>query len=298
VTGILVKLFVYKGAVANFGDELNEWLVPKIFPGLLDDDPSRLLLAIGSILYDHHPEEARKIVFGSGYGGYTAVPKLDRNWDIRCVRGPLTAKALRLPMALVAGDTAILIRDYYSRTAPKPWPVSFIPHFQSVARGHWQAACRLANIHFIDPRSPVDDVLQQISWSGIVVTEAMHGAIVADALRVPWIAIKPVDRKHHLKWHDWAGALDLDVRFQAVAPTSMAEWLALRDRQPGRLVAAAKRFQVAKLVEGPLVLRACRSLANAAKAEPQLSSDSALEKAAGRLRDAAATLAKDYRRLG
>jgi succinoglycan biosynthesis protein ExoV len=291
-----VKLFVYKGAVPNFGDELNEWLVPKILPDLLDDDPSQLLLAIGSILYDHHPAEARKIVFGSGYGGYTAVPKLDRNWDIRCVRGPLTAKALGLPTATVAGDTAILIRDHYRGVAPKRWPVSFIPHFQSIARGHWQAASRLANIHFIDPRSPVDDVLQQISGSGIVVTEAMHGAIVADALRVPWIAIRPIDPKHHMKWQDWAGALGLDVRFQAVTPTSIAEWLALRDRQPGRLVGAAKRLQVAKLVEGPLVLRACRSLARASKAEPQLSSDSALQQATDRLRDAAAMLTRDYRR--
>lgn len=290
-----MKLFIYKGAVPNFGDELNEWLIPKIFPDLLDEDPRQLLLAIGSILYDHHVTHAKKIVFGSGYGGYTAVPKLDSNWDIRCVRGPLTARALGLPMIMVAGDSAMLIRDHYRCAAPKRWPISFVPHFQSIARGHWRAACAIANIHFIDPRSSVEDVLRQICESEIIVTEAMHGAIVADALRIPWVAIKPIDQRHHMKWHDWAGALNLDIRFQTVAPTSIAEWLALHDRCPGRFVAAAKRLQIAKLVEGPMVLRACRSLTIASKAEPQLSSDAALEQAADHLRDAAAALARDYR---
>jgi succinoglycan biosynthesis protein ExoV len=291
-----MKLFVYKGAVPNFGDELNEWLIPQVFPDLFDDDQDEMLLAIGSILYNNHPTHVKKIVFGSGYGGYTAIPKLDARWDVRCVRGPLTAEALGLPKTKVAGDSGILIRDHYRCAAPKRWPISFIPHFQSIARGHWQAACAMTKIHFIDPRSPVDEVLRQISESEVVVTEAMHGAIIADALRTPWIAMKPTDPMHHMKWRDWAGALNLDIRFQTVHPTSVKEWLTLREQKSGRILEAATRFRVTKFLDAALLFRASRSLTAASRAEPQLSSDHALERATDLLRNEAAALARDYSR--
>jgi succinoglycan biosynthesis protein ExoV len=287
-----MKLFVYKGSEANFGDELNEWLIPRVLPGLLDDDESNLLLAIGSILYDHHPQNVRKIVFGSGYGGYTAVPKLDASWDVRCLRGPLTARALGVGEDKVAGDTAILLRDHYQSVAKNRWPVSFIPHFQSIRRGHWQRVCRLAGVNFIDPRQSVDTVLSQISASGLIVSEAMHGVITSDALRIPWIAVTPIDTAHHMKWHDWAGALDVRVRFQKVGPTSLREQFFGSSRngfvhsRPGRVAGLP--------VDLYLIMKAAAALRRVVSTEPQLSSDAAIERATDKLRTAAATLIHSY----
>ncbi len=47
-----MKIYTYRGEMPNFGDELNNWLLPKVFPNLFDDDDSRLFLGIGSILFD------------------------------------------------------------------------------------------------------------------------------------------------------------------------------------------------------------------------------------------------------
>jgi hypothetical protein len=55
-----MKIYTYRGEMPNFGDELNNWLLPKVFPNLFDDDDSRLFLGIGSILFDHHPPRSEK----------------------------------------------------------------------------------------------------------------------------------------------------------------------------------------------------------------------------------------------
>ena len=59
----------------------------------------------------------------------------------------------------------------------------------------------------------------------LLLSEAMHGVIVADAMRVPWIAMRPLVSVHRAKWLDWADTLDLRVRFQRLAASSLAERL-------------------------------------------------------------------------
>ena len=90
----MARLYYFKGAKPNFGDELNPWLWPRLLPDLLDDNDDELFLGIGTILNDGVPAPPRKIVFGSGFG-YGLPPHVDSaKWNIYCVRGPLTANAL------------------------------------------------------------------------------------------------------------------------------------------------------------------------------------------------------------
>ena len=93
-----MKLTYYRGPTPNFGDDLNAFMWPGLLPnGFLDEDESELFLGIGSILWDYLPNQARKYVVGSGYGGYTAPPDIhDGSWDVIFVRGPRTAKILAL----------------------------------------------------------------------------------------------------------------------------------------------------------------------------------------------------------
>jgi len=59
----------------------------------------------------------------------------------------------------------------------------------------------------------------------VLVSEAMHGVIVADALRVPWVALLPLAPIHRPKWQDWAEVLELRIEFQPGCASSLTEWL-------------------------------------------------------------------------
>ena len=289
-------MYFYRGEAPNFGDELNEWLLPKIFHNFFDDNEDVIFLGIGSILFDHHPVKPRKVVFGSGFGGYTAVPSIDENWRIYGVRGPRTAEACGLGREYVAGDGAILINRYRLKPAQIPIAVSFMPHFQSIFRGHWEMACRLAGIHFIDPRLPVEQVLDEIQASQMLISEAMHGAIVADALRVPWVPMLPFDNRHVMKWLDWAESLDIELSHRFVMPSSLGEmWLACTGRDPQRL---RKLSGVLKLglnsADAPLIAAAALSLRRLAGIEPSLSSDVSVGRVLNRLEDDAGKIRMDF----
>lgn len=86
-----MQMYHYRGASPNFGDELNVWMWPRLLPDFFDGSANELFLCIGSILFDFHPQNSRKIVFGAGYGGYTAPPQIDDSWDFYFVRGLLTS---------------------------------------------------------------------------------------------------------------------------------------------------------------------------------------------------------------
>jgi succinoglycan biosynthesis protein ExoV len=213
-----MKLFYHKDPVGNFGDDLNPWLWPRLLPGLLDDDESSLFVGIGTILDERIPHAPAKVVFGTGVG-YGRLPAVDGRWRICCVRGPLTARALGLSPELAITDPAVLVKTVLPDTAdaPRQHRVSFMPHHRTKIRASeqgidLQAACASADIYYIDPAAGVDSVLRDIASSEMLIAEAMHGAIVADALRIPWLPVKIYDHIRDLKWRDWCSSLDLAYR--------------------------------------------------------------------------------------
>jgi succinoglycan biosynthesis protein ExoV len=290
-----MKMYFYRGRRTNFGDELNPWLWPRVLPGFFDDDERSLFLGIGSILYDFLPVEPAKIVFGAGYGGYTAVPRLDDRWAFYFVRGRLTAERLGLDPMLGIGDSAILIR---SCEVPRPVPryaASFMPHWESAIDGSWEGAARAAGLHYIDPCGPVETVLDDILRSTVIVTEAMHGAIVADALRVPWVAVKPLQPAHRWKWQDWASALDLDLQYAPLRPSNALELsLAFVSGNKQRAKRLRGRPRLRTLLGDRFRDWAARSLQRAAARDPQLSHDTAIDRAHSRMLEQLARLRRDY----
>ena len=293
-----MKMYYFKGSPPNFGDELNHWLWPRLLPDFFDERDDRIFLGIGSILFDFHSAVSRKIVFGAGYGGYTLPPKMDQSWDVYFVRGPMTARAIGVDEALGVGDAAILLRSCVGARPAKRFKASFMPHWESVFDGEWKAACADAGLHFINPCAPVETVLDDILASEMVVTEAMHGAIVADALRVPWVPAKPIQAQHHQKWFDWAGALQLELHPLALAPSNGLEAAMSLLRGMGGKNAARlrRRGQILKSVAAPLFFdMAASSLRRLAAATPNLSRDSAIERAHDRMLEQLEALNRGYR---
>jgi succinoglycan biosynthesis protein ExoV len=218
-----MRLHYYKDPHGNFGDDLNPWLWSRLIPDLLDNDGRTLFVGIGTILRREIPREPGKVVFGSG-AGYGTPPVLDERWRVYCVRGPHTAAALGLEPGRAITDPALLVRCLRDPAAPGDrFGTAFIPHHESVHRAAAQgidleAVARSAGLVFIDPRQPVERVMDSIWVARRVLTEAMHGAILADAWRVPWRAVRLYPHVLGSKWVDWTASLRL--RYAPLEPES------------------------------------------------------------------------------
>jgi succinoglycan biosynthesis protein ExoV len=294
-----MKLTYYRGAVPNFGDELNTYVWPTLLPQhFLDDDDRELFVGIGSIIGNQLPATARKIVVGSGYAGYMGQPNLgDGTWDVRFVRGPLTAERFGLPPEKAICDSAILLRAMELPPPVRDIGIAFMPHFESLERGSWAEACEAAGLRLIDATAPVETVIAQLKGARMLITEAMHGAIVADALRTPWVAVKPIFRGHHLKWQDWSRALGIDLRLHQLWPTSLLELhigMTGRGGSRGR-VGRINRSPLASVPNKMLTHLAAQRLRELSRAEPQLSADDRVIAATDRALEAVSALVREAR---
>jgi len=68
----------------------------------------------------------------------------------------------------------------------------------------------------IDPRLPVEEAIHSIRQCKRIVTESLHGAIIADLFRIPWTRVslyswqtESVDVSS-LKWLDWSLSMKVD----------------------------------------------------------------------------------------
>lgn len=277
-----MKLTYYEGTPPNFGDAINGTMWAHLLPdGFLDDDARELFLGAGSILWDYLPQASHKFVAGSGWGGYTRPPDMsDGSWSVIWVRGPITAERLGLDPELAIADAAVLLRE-----TPLPAPsvgtgVAFMPHFESIRRGNWAEACRLAGIAFLDPRDDTDSLLARIRGARLVIAEAMHGAIIADALRTPWVPVLPFHPQHRLKWEDWAASLDIRLRPVRLMPSNLLETYTFTTGALGKGARSARLFggAHARPANAAIAHLAARRLRRVAETvEPTLSSDASIE---------------------
>lgn len=204
-----MRLNYFKGN--NFGDALNPLIFHKLLPDFFDGDPAIDFFGIGSIIGDNMKEYKRKIIFSSGFA-YGQKPTLDSTYDIVCVRGPLTAKALSIDPKLGVIDGAALLREFDFARPEKVYDFTFMPHYESEKKYPWKRICQEAGIHYVSPASDPMHVIDEILKSKTVIAEAMHYAIVADVLRVPWIPVKAYPGINEFKWNDWTKSLDMTYR--------------------------------------------------------------------------------------
>jgi succinoglycan biosynthesis protein ExoV len=204
-----MKLHYFKDPTGNFGDDLNPWLWSRLIPDLLDEDEGSLFVGIGTLINHRLPSAPVKHVFGSGFG-YGEKPVIDARFVFHAVRGPDTASALGLPASCAVTDSAVLIRAVdTARGGDASGPVGFIPTGQTLDFFDWEPICTQLGLRFISCRWEVDRVLAEMRKCSKLLCEAMHGAIVADALRVPWVPIRCNEDVLAFKWQDWLSTLDL-----------------------------------------------------------------------------------------
>lgn len=235
-----MKVIYYQSPDGNFGDDLNAVLWKEVLSPACFEADDAVLLGIGSIFRDDFlsdQETALKRVFVLGSGAGTGpLPRRWPNaeWSILAVRGPLTANLIGLPGAAITDSAALLAVTPALLPAASPrTDIAFMPHYNSVLHSRWPEICEKLGLTYIDAHWPVAKTLERIRRARLVITEAMHGAIVADALRVPWIPVVCSPSILPFKWIDWTESLDLDFRPLAL-PASSA-WEALRNLKIRRI---------------------------------------------------------------
>lgn len=281
-----MKLYYYQrpDGIDNFGDTLNPWLWGKLIPDLLDEDASTAFVGIGTLfnekLLARTSEARQRVIFSTGVGYFKTSPQVDRSHLIYCLRGPLSAQMLGVDSKLAIADGAILIRRFVKPSSQKAYRFSYMPHHK-FANDAWQSVCQEIGFGYIDPRWEIEKVLSGIQQTEILLAEAMHGAIAADALRVPWIPITTNPMIYEFKWQDWCQSMALEYKSASLASV-------YRERSPSAFVSF---YPLRRWWREKLAVRQLLRIARHSK--PCLSQDSHIERMTVRLEEKLEQLRRD-----
>ena len=308
--------FYWESAHGNFGDDLNLWLWDFLLPGFRSVADDVLLVGVGTVLNASLlPEQGRKLVIGSGFGYGEAPDMTGSDWDVRALRGPLTAAKFAYDPSLGIVDPAVMVTDMPEfQTIAKTGGAVFVPHWESTIGGLWPQLCALAGIGYVDPCGEAKNVIRQIAGADLVIAESMHAAILADAFRVPWVAVSTSDSINSFKWTDWAQSLGLTYAPRRIPLSSRAEAItkgarfwgvdyaerthAAAARDDDILVEDLRKTDAASGLRGAtktlLGSPAAFALWRAARATPQLSDAAVLQARKERLRSVLDEVRRDY----
>lgn len=204
-----MKLYYFKDPAGNFGDDLNLWLWRRLLPDIIDESEDEIFVGIGTLLNHRLPASPIKHIFGSG-AGYGDPPSVDGKYIFHAVRGYETARVLGLPDKVVITDAAVLIRAIdYPRVEHKKFRFGFMPTGQSIRNYNWETICQELGFRYINCHWDVERILVEINQCETLLCEAMHGAIVADAMRIPWTPVCCTDDILAFKWQDWLSSVAL-----------------------------------------------------------------------------------------
>jgi succinoglycan biosynthesis protein ExoV len=140
--------------------------------------------------------------------------------EFHCVRGPLSARLLELDPEKALTDGAILtpLVPGFPRSRMQGTGVAVIPHYQTLAFPGWDKVSQQTGFTLVDPRDSPLSVVQQIVSTKLVLTESLHGAIMADTYGVPWLAFATSRNFSMSKWVDWTASVGLDLEVTLVPP--------------------------------------------------------------------------------
>ncbi|MCX2942935.1 polysaccharide pyruvyl transferase family protein [Rahnella perminowiae] len=224
-----MKIYYYKSAHGNFGDDLNAWIWDALLPGFFDDNEDVRVSGIGTIITSAMPPAKKWYVFSSGVGyGYPPASFGDSSWETLCVRGPLSAEILGLPKDKFITDGAALLNtlaEFKPLSEAERKGVIFVPHHHALVTGQWEKVCQQAGVEFVNPQSDAKTVIQKIRNAKLVLADAMHAAIIADAMRVPWVPLITSSQINTFKWLDWTQTINLPYRPTVLGSSSLREYL-------------------------------------------------------------------------
>jgi succinoglycan biosynthesis protein ExoV len=222
----------------NFGDDMNLWFWDALMPDWREIHPDWTLCGIGTLINRKaFAQMDRILVCGSGTG-YGPVHRFDpAHATFAWVRGPGTARILGLGGDAALADPAVMVSDFAEFARPEPrgdkggdGDVIFVPHRLTANLDlDWDRLGQRAGVRVVSPKGDAKSVIRELRDARLVVAESMHAAIIADALRTPWV---PLAVSHHFntfKWQDWADSLEIDLEVNTALRLPREAFFALRN---------------------------------------------------------------------
>jgi pyruvyltransferase len=204
------RLLPYGPRRNNFGDLLGPIVVKRLLatrgidpasasgPASPSGSPARQarLLTVGSVMHFAHDGDT---VWGTGVNGKMAPEQHDfESLDVRAVRGPVTREFLEqrgIRAPAIYGDPALLLADLDPRlrewAAVKEFDVAIVPNMHDFPSVLAELTDEGRADSVVDPRSPVDTVLERIARSRLVVGSSLHGIVIAESLGIPARLVAP-----------------------------------------------------------------------------------------------------------
>lgn len=202
-----VNLEYYDGEI-NLGETLSpvicNWMLEKANIKL-DKKVRRTkhLIALGSLLGEIGFFDAT--VWGSGIKSYYQISALGKRkyfqkLDIRCVRGPLTKRALqdcgyKCPESY--GDPAVLMPLIYNAEVKKEHKIGVVLHFQHNLE--LPQDVKSVDIRTNDYKGFIDELLSCEK----IVSSSLHAIILAEAYGIPAVFLGRGEDFEVFKYYDW-----------------------------------------------------------------------------------------------
>ena len=252
-----MDVYYYKSNEPNLGDDLNGWIWQRLVPRRLAASDDSVMLGIGTIIGQRIPAATRRIIFTSGLGYNPNIPSVHGpDWQVIAVRGPLTAAMLGLTPEMAVTDGAILVSLFPEFFTPpeQRYGAVFVPHISAARAANWRPICIAANVEYLDPREEHFAALKRIGRARLVLADAMHAAIIADSLRVPWIPLASSGEINTFKWLDWTLSMKLPYTPVTLRKVSMLQLLQssvisataqrhrLRSSEPSEVLEMLRKF--------------------------------------------------------
>jgi pyruvyltransferase len=237
----------------NFGDDLN----PELLAQLLGQPVWRNkkqniphILGVGSIL---ERANQNSIVMGSGF--INSKSKLAINpKHVFAVRGYLTKEKLGIQEDVLLGDPAVIIPNLLNISHMPTCEIAIVPHVDSYLLylkqfGH---LCKI-----IDPSRSVRNVVNDIASAKVILSQSLHGLVMADAMQIPNVWIAPHEKMlgGEFKFHDYYSTTNLPK-----LPTYLTDELIILENAREASVSAPKIPLVVYQTEYVNLLKKAKSL--------------------------------------
>lgn len=197
----------------NFGDDINPSFLER-----LSDQQVRFatncsqphLLCVGSILESATPSS---IVIGSGYLKPDSGP-LPKQTTVVSVRGQRSLELAGCGDHVLLGDPLVLVDQLFDKPIRKKHEIGLVSHVLNISA---MKAKYGRYTHLISPMQSPWRVVEEIASCERIVSQSLHGLIVADALQIPnlWLAPSESMAGGRFKFDDYFSTLDQEKPFFA-----------------------------------------------------------------------------------